>query len=294
MVITMTKPTPKPIETTVSVRGLISPRTILQITDLHACAVSDAEAAGMPAARLEYIRARQGLFSGGRPYPAEAALPVLIDYASEINADLVLLTGDILDFPSETNLALLEGELARCPVPTLYITGNHDWSFADNYHTKSAIETYLPRMDALSGGNHSIACLEEEDLIICAVDNDQDYISADTVDAYLAIARRARAEGKALVLAMHIPLKVDTLVEDTVKVWRRDLCIGKDAMGAWDAHTLRFWHEITEDVANAPDVVITGHLHFSHEDVFPNGVPQYVTDIASDGLCRVFHLVPAQ
>ncbi len=286
-------PTPKPIYNTLKIPGLRSPRIILQITDLHACAVSEAEAAAMPTARIDYIRPRQGLFSGGRPYPSEAALPVLMDYAAEIGADLTLLTGDIIDFPSKTNLDLLAGELSRSAVPTLYITGNHDWSFADDYHTRSACEMYLPYMDAFSGGDHRMAVHEWEDLVVCAVDNDLDHIPAETVDAYFEVVRASRAAGKAVVLAMHIPLKVDTLVEDTVRVWRRDLCLGKGATGDWDAHTVCFWHEVTEGQALAPDAVITGHLHFNHEDVFPNGVPQLVTDIACDGLCRVIRLIPA-
>ncbi len=290
----MNRPTPKPIHTTVPVAGLDKPFTILQITDLHACAVSDTEAAAMPAARIEYIRARQGLFSGGRPYPSEAALPVLMEYAREIEADLILLTGDILDFPSETNLSLLEKELSSSPIPTLFITGNHDWSFADDYHTGNAAATYLPRMDALSGGSHHVATAEFDRVVVCAIDNGLDRIEPAAVDAYMATAKAARDAGKTLVLAMHIPLKVDTLVEDTVRVWRRDLCLGRGATGDWDAHTMNFCHEVGEATALAPDAVITGHLHFSHEDVLPNGVPQLVTDIACDGLCRVIRLEPIE
>ncbi len=288
----MNHPAPQPIFTTLPAKGLAKPFTILQITDLHACAVSEEEAAAMPTARYEYILPRIGLFSGGRPYPSEASLPVLIDYADEIKADLILMTGDIIDFPGETNFALLEREIARSRVPVLYILGNHDWSFADDYHTPSAAASYLPRMDALSGGDHHIACFETEQIVVCAVDDQLDRVSAETVDAYFSVAERARASGKALVLAMHIPLQVDSLVEDTVRVWRRNLCIGRGAMGGNHPDTLRFFDAVTESTDHAPDVVITGHLHFSHEDVFPNGVPQLVTDIASGGLCRVITLCP--
>ncbi len=43
----------------------------------------------------------------------------------------------------------------------------------------------------------------------------------------------------------------------------------------------------------APAAVIAGHVHFDHEDVLPNGVPQYITDVACDGHCRVVTLFPA-
>ncbi len=285
-------PTPRPIETTIPIRGLSKPFTILQITDLHACALSPVDEATMPAARLSYARERVAAFAGGRPYPSAALLPVLMDYATEIAADLVLLTGDILDFPSEGNLALLGEALAASRVPALYIPGNHDWSFADDYHTATARAAYLPYMDTFAGGDHSIAVYETDTLAVCALDNGLDRIPEATANAYMNLAARLGREGKPLILAMHIPLQVDSLTPDTIRVWGRDLTIGERATGGWDAQTVRFCREVTEGRAFAPAAVITGHLHLSHEDVFPNGVPQLVTDIACDGICRVVHLTP--
>ncbi len=289
----MTDPTPKPIFTTVPVKGLKKEYKILHITDLHACAVDETEAAAMPAYRLDYIRQRQGLFGGGRPYPSEAALPVLFEYAAELGADLILLTGDILDFPSDTNLRLLGDCIRKSPVPCLYITGNHDWSFADDYHTQNAVNLHLPRVGAFSGGDPHFAVWETEDLTVCAVDSGLDRVCESTVNAYTALARRTKAEGKALILALHVPLHVDTLVEDATRVWGRELAIGEGALGAWDAHTLRFYRAVAVEGDRTPAAVIAGHVHFDHEDVLPNGVIQYITDIACDGHCRVVTLTPA-
>ncbi len=288
----MSKPTPKPVHTTLPIRGLTTPVTILHITDVHACALTEAEAAAMPACRRDYALERRAFFSEGRPYPPEAVLPALMDYAREIEADLTLLTGDIADFPSEANLSLLEKEFSDSPIPTLFITGNHDWSFADDYHTGNAAAAYLPRMDALSGGNHRIAVVEFDRVVVCALDNGLDRLAPETVEAYMDTVRAARTAGKALVLAMHIPLKADTLAEDTVRVWHRDLCLGRGATGDWDVHTVNFCREVGEATAFAPDAVIAGHLHFDHEDRLPNGVPQLVTGIGCGGHCRVIRCVP--
>ncbi len=289
----MTKPTPKPLETTLVIPGLRAPFTILQVTDLHACALGAAEAAAMDPVRRDYIPPRVALFSEGRPYPSEAALPVMFDYAAACGADLLLLTGDILDFPSEENLALLGFCLASAKTPTLYITGNHDWSFADDYHTAHSAAAYRPRIAALSGGDAHLAVHETGEVVVCALDNGCDRIPEETLSRYIAVARAARAAGKALILGMHIPLKVDTLVEDTVRVWRRDLCLGEGATGGHDPHTVAFWRAVTQSRDLAPDLVIAGHIHFDHEDAFPNGVPQLVTGIACDGHCRLIRLSPA-
>lgn len=289
----MNQPTPKPIFTTVPVKGLDREYKILHITDLHACAVSEEEASAMPAYRLDYIRQRQGLFAGGRPYPADAALPVLFDYAAEIGADLILMTGDILDFPSDTNLAILRACMEKSSIPCLYITGNHDWSFADDYHTKNAEILHLTRVGELSGGDPHFACIELGGLTVCAVDSGLDRIHATTLDAYTALSRKNRAAGKPLILALHVPIHVETLVWDSTMVWGRELAIGEGALGEWDAHTVSFYRAVAVEGDMAPDAVIAGHVHFDHEDVLPNGVSQYITDVACDGHCRVLTLTPA-
>ena len=286
----MDHPIPKPIYTTVPVKGLKGDFKILHFTDLHACALGEEEKSAMPDYRRDYIPPRIGLFGGGRPYPSQAALPVLIDYGKELNADLILMTGDILDFPSEANLGLLESCLKSAQVPVLSITGNHDWSFADDYHTENAEKLYLTRVDALSGATHHCVCYEDDRILVCAVDSGLDIIRPETLEAYLTAARRAKAQGKVLVVALHVPLHTDGLLEDTVKVWRRNLNIGEGGMGQDHAASMTFWRTVAVEKELAPDLVIAGHLHFDHEDLLPNGVTQLVTDIACDGHCRVITL----
>lgn len=288
----MTYPTPKPIFTTVPVKGLKRDFRILHFTDLHACALDEAEKAAMEPVRRDYIPPRQGLFGGGRPYPSEAALPALMGYGEEVSADLVLMTGDIIDFPSEANLTLLKTCVDACKVPVLYITGNHDWSYADDYHTENAAATYLTRVDAISGAADHAAVYEDDNVLVCAVDSSPDRIRKETLEAYLTAARRAKAYGKALILALHVPVHAETLVEDTVRVWRQELTIGEEAFGANDPATMTFYNAVAVESDLAPDVVIAGHVHFDHEDLFPNGTPQYITDIACDGHCRVLTLTP--
>lgn len=290
----MQYPIPKPVFTTVPVKGLKRDFTILHFTDLHACALDEAEKAAMEPVRRDYVPPRQGLFGGGRPYPSEAALPALLRYGEEIAADLVLMTGDIIDFPSEANLTLLKSCVEACSVPVLYITGNHDWSFADDYHTKNAEETYLTRVDAISGCVDHAAIYEDDAVLVCAVDSGLDRIREETLNAYLAAARRAKETGKTLVLGLHVPVHAETLVEDTVRVWRQELTIGEGAFGSDDPATMAFYNAVAVESDLAPDAVIAGHVHFDHEDVFPNGAPQFITDIACDGHCRVLTLTPTE
>ncbi len=286
-------PHAQPIFTEIPVKGLKTPFTILQATDLHMCAMTEEEAAAMPRERYEYILPRIGLFSEGRPYPPEDVLPVYSDYARAVCADLLLLTGDLMDFPSDANISRLGDFVEHAPVPVLYVTGNHDWSYADDYHTPHATERHLPRIYALSGTTKSVFVRETDEIVFVAVDNGLERIPAEAPAVYTEALSRARAAGKALILTMHIPFVADTLTGDTTRVWGRDICIGPGACGANDETSMAFFRAVTESEDRAPDVVITGHLHFDHEDVFPNGVPQIVTNIASGGHCRVIRLLPA-
>ncbi len=285
-------PHAQPIFTDLRVKGLKAPFTVLQVTDLHMLAMTDEEAAAMPRPRYDYIQPRIGLFSEGRPYPPEEVLPVYGAYAREAGADLILMTGDLMDFPSDANIACLGAFIESSPVPVLYVTGNHDWSYADDYHTPHAAEVHLPRIYGLSGTTQSAFVRETEHIVFIAIDNGLERIPAEAVEIYREAHAHARAVGKTVVLTMHIPLVVDTLVEDTTRVWRRDICIGRNACGADDETSMAFFRAVTEGTELAPDAVITGHLHFDHEDVYPNGVTQLITNIASGGHCRLIRLLP--
>ncbi len=283
----------QPILTELLIRGLRQPFTILQVTDLHMCAMTEEEAAAMPRARYDYIQPRIGLFSGGRPYPPESVLPCFADYAREAGADLILMTGDIMDFPSEANMDLLRNFVADSPVPVLSITGNHDWSYADDYHTPHAEAVHLPRIHAISGVEHGCAVYETDDIVILAIDNSRDAVSTVTASAYLQVLLNAHHADKPVILAMHVPFTADTLVEDCTRVWRRNICLGQGALGEKNDAVMALYNAVAIDAQLAPAAVITGHLHFDHEDVFPNGVPQLVTDIACGGHCRLIRLIPA-
>ncbi len=276
----------KPTETVFSLKNIKSRKKILHITDLHACAVTEEELASIAPIRAENLLMRRREFTADREYPPEDILHAMLLYAEEINADLVLLTGDIIDFPSRTNLELLRNEIKISSVPTLFIAGNHDWSFYDDYHTENAERDFVPYMCELSCGDSCFACVEWDDLVICAIDDSRDDVSTVTQEKYFACAKKAREEEKALILASHVPFYCDTLHEDTGAKWGKDLAIGGEDIEENET-TLNFYRMIAKEKELAPDLVISGHLHIPHLDVFPNGTPQLVTAAAYDGSCGV-------
>lgn len=49
--------------------------------------------------------------------------------AKKSKADLVMLLGDIISFPTYKNIEFVRGELERSGVDWMYVAGNHDWHF---------------------------------------------------------------------------------------------------------------------------------------------------------------------
>ncbi len=283
--------TPKPIFNELKIKGLKKPFTILQIADLHLDEVSPEEAATMSELRLKRIGDQRAVHAD-KGYSAVDAFPALLSYAEEISADVVLFTGDVFTFPSETNFRIYKEGVARCKVPCQHIVGNHDWSFIDDDLSTYAVFNYYPRVMELSGGSDGFAYSEYDGVIIAAVDDAIDFVHPNGAKRYYEICDYAKEVGKPVILGMHIPMEAPRLAEICIAQVGYDLSLGPTALGSYDPTTVKFWHEVTKGSEYAPAVILTGHFHISHEEVLSNGVTQYVTDLASGGACRVLRLIP--
>ena len=89
-----------------------------------------------------------------------------------------------------------------------------------------------------------------------------------------------------VLLMQHVPLYIPSLHEDTFSYWKEDTNIGGDGNCKNEN-----WKKIT-DLILAEDspvkALITGHLHFNHEDLLGDKIPQYVTGTATEGHVRLF------
>lgn len=282
-----------PMETTITIPGLKNNYTFLQVTDLHSSAFSAEDTKSMDANRINLITGRRNAFKGGSFY-AEERMEFLFGYADKIEANLLMLSGDILDFPSATNVKLFKDTVAGLETPVLYALGNHDWCYGDSdYFSQNAIQNQIPLLKDISAGepkgDTSFNYIEYEDLIVVAIDNSQDMVVKSTVDKFLSLYEK----NKPIILMLHVPMHVDTLVADSTKVWGKDLGMGGTGVSAWhpENDVERFYNAVCLDQNTPVVAVIAGHVHFNHEDVFPNGVTQYITtESYSDGDCRVLYV----
>ena len=215
---------------------------------------------------------------------AEERFPLLFDYAGEIEADGMFLTGDLIDFPSEKNISLLYENVGRFNGKSIYCLGNHDWNYSDDYMTGNSVTVNRPLFNDLTNGDPYFSYEEYDGFIVAAIDNSSDVVTDDTVNKFLSLYEK----NKPIILLLHVPFHADTLAPDVMKTWGgRNITMGPGAMGSDWGSVIRLYNAVCVAEDTPVVAVFTGHIHFNHEDVFPNGVPQYVTSTGYTGDCRV-------
>ncbi len=273
----------KPQYATVTIPGLTEEYKFLHITDTHVSAFTEQEGKSWTTSRLNYNTARRNSFAA-EGLLAEERFPALFDYADKIEADGMFLTGDLIDFPSETNIALLYENASRVKAKPIFCLGNHDWNFSDDYMTPNAVATYMPKFAELTGGDPQISVAEYDEFIVAAIDNSSDVVTDATVQKFMALYEK----NKPIILLLHVPLHAETLAPDVKKAWGgRNITMGPGAMGSDWGSVQQFYNAVCVAEDTPVVAVFAGHVHFNHEDVFPNGVPQYVTSTGYTGDCRV-------
>ena len=262
----------------IRIEGLKKHYTFLHITDTHIACFEKTETA----VRAEYAKERRRAFSIDGIAP-EKRLQTYIEYANEARVSGVLLTGDIIDFPSPENLAVLDDALAALKVPYVYTPGNHDWSYFDNYQTEDAVRCCRPLLRRFCCGDEDFHVRKVGELTFAALDNSMDVYRPQTDSRLKALLGSAEH----VIILQHVPLYCNTLHEDTVKVWKRDITMGQSGI-VLDESADR----ITELLTAAPSVraILCGHLHFSHEDLVGGVLPQYITAFGSLGEAALFDI----
>lgn len=270
------------METKIAIRGLKHTYKLYHITDLHLTRTSEADTQ----ARREEAALRARCIFEADGQDALTRLEGFYEDARAWGADLMLMTGDMVDMPSESNVRALHGAVAQSGMDTFFVIGNHDWSFSDDYHTPAARQAHYARFEGLSEGCVARHYREYEDFILAGIDNGMECVQDEDVAFLQALAGRE----KPIVLCMHIPVTCPSLVEDTVRDWRRDINIGPGAICKNNA-TAAFCAYIRTPASHVA-AVIAGHLHFSHEDELASGLVQYVTGGAHRNIARKITLVP--
>ncbi len=254
--------------------GAEQPFTLLHLTDLH----------------LLYCDERDGEYENENALErvthyfnyTDKAHEEVIAYIRENKPQVVLMTGDIVDFPSAANLdalnvlkSLIESYGGVC----IYTPGNHDWSYPRNYHKKETYEKYMPLFNDVCGGNTDIGITEYNGIRFVTVDDSREKIS----DEQLAAFEKAVDCGKPTVAVMHVPITAEKLKEKTDAVWHARVLIGVN-------ESSENTKKLCSVAAEKCSAVMAGHIHFEHEDDIGCGTMQYIAELAAYGKFTVYDI----
>lgn len=257
---------------------------IFHLTDAHFCRADDAE----NAEHTTICQQRHARWQERENQEANAAR--LLQRAKDSGADLLLLTGDIVDFPSRASLQMVRELLDGCGVPWLYVSGNHDWYFPYQQANEALRAAQYPKL-AMLFGHAPQSCWKHEinGLQILGIDNSTYQIATDQLD----FTREALRSGLPTVLMVHIPLTQPGLRAPTIARWRDCILMGETiaeerrADWAW-APDKSETGQFIELMRSAPNLIaiLCGHVHFAHEERFGEGV-QLVGAPAFAGASRI-------
>lgn len=269
--------------------GLEKPMKVLHVTDNHVplCDGRDGEPQQSIAARK----------ASGLNEILEN-LNEQIAYA-EKNCDLLVHTGDLYDFITESNIEFARKILKNEKI--LYIAGNHEYCTGGRTH-----EDYAFRMNSYQ--IHALERLGVNMFFTSRIVGGVNFVGID--DAYHTVEdwqlKRLRMEvekGLPVILFMHVPLFEQKLFERSVSFWQDSSAY---LMGCDEEHLMTFQeylavsqrpNEATEQFVEYVNrekrikAVLAGHVHFNFESALPGGTMQYVTGKGSQGVAREITLL---
>ena len=198
---------------------------------------------------------------------SKATFSQMLAKAKSVQADLVVLTGDIISFPTLANVEFAAEELRRSGLDWIYTAGNHDWHFEGVPGSDAAQrEEWIPkRLLPLYGADVDPLAYSKvvKGIRFVAIDNSIYHVT----ERQLSFWRSEIAKGDPTVLLMHIPLWMDGF----------EICTcGNPNWGAaadriWEIERREKWAErqsaesfaLRSDVLEAPNLVavLTGHMH---------------------------------
>jgi 3',5'-cyclic AMP phosphodiesterase CpdA len=264
------------LDTTIKIPHLKKPITLLHITDLHITRADERDneyVHWLSADRKRYFPHSEDIFNDLR------------QFIHHNRPDYTVLTGDIIDFPSEKNLDTLIDFLHDDCKSYLYTLGNHDWCYPIESPTEETKNKYYPRFHSVTNGTPDFQVIDAGGVLLIGIDNTTNQITASQLDKLKTEFEKAIP----CVLFFHVPLYIDTLLPPVVSVWGQPIMIGtpqKAFSGELSANlvptdeTAEFCRLIEKNDTPVA-AVVCGHVHFSHEDTFAENRTQFITPLCS-------------
>lgn len=285
-------------ELVVEVPGILEEYTVAWVSDLHM--VTDHEVSDdILAEDLDAVRARYDFFQTADGVHGEDLLSQVIDFLNYGEFDGIIFGGDMLDYCSVSNLALLEAEFARLDknVPVLYIRADHDYGFwygGDGFTEADAENMHRELAD---GDDLSGKYLDFGEFVILGVNRSTKDMFPAQYSILDEMFSRAESEGKPVIVATHVPYasKIDdsnevTLYDRSMEIRNKIYYWGGGNYVPNDV-TTNFLDKIYREDTNVVQV-LAGHLHAGWDGKLTEQVRQHIFEPAYLGSIGIIRFVP--
>jgi len=184
---------------------------IMQITDSHISIADENEADLMQFGE----RMHKAYLNPRKHYRLDTTettfeyLDDLLQKAKYENVELLLLTGDIVNFPSAVSANYVYGRIMNTGIPWLYISGNHDWHYEGMPGTLDSLrKTWINRsLLPLYNGHNPLSYSEIINGInFVGIDNSTGQVNNDQIE----FLKDQLTRTEPIILLSHIPYKFDS------------------------------------------------------------------------------------
>ncbi len=251
-------------EEKIDIEGLEEEFTIFFVADSHICLCDDRDKEikeTLDSRYKEFVRDSKG---------SEKNFSIVMDYVRNENPDLVIFGGDITDEASFASIEYAEKEIGKLECPYLFIMGNHDFMYGNEYFSEKAYSEYFARFDSLNAVREGYQIAEYDKFNILILDDCDNQVCAETTEAIEALKK----SGKPVIMAQHVPF-VPTygesdLIARTNEIWGSAY---KDYSRVLMGEHANNPNEVTKELIDFASTekgpvkaVLAGHVHFDHKD----------------------------
>lgn len=280
-------------EITLLMEGIDREYTIAWVSDLHL--VSDHEAGeNLGDVHAEYLDAIEKRYEELAVTPdgvhAQQLWTDIIKYLNCQQLDGVIFGGDMMDYCSNSNVAMIKEGLDRLNTRYMYIRADHD--YGAYYGGVFFEETEARELHQIIDGDEiSHKFWDMGDFLVLGIDNS----TKDMPEYYFNMVSDVLSRGKPVILATHVPYEsqVDMSLSELSQQVRSTIYY-------WSGESERYHpNPVTQnylDQLYAPDTavvqVLAGHLHASWDGMISAQTPQHIFAPAFSGTIGIVHIIP--
>ena len=198
-----------------------------------------------------------------------AALCEALRDAGPDYVDLVLFTGDILDYYTDSAFAFMLAQLAKLPMPYMFVLGNHDWIFS-HFTDEESLALFSK---TLCGGDYRLQKYKLGELTLIGTYDGDYYYSKET----LAMIEEAFKGEEHVLLCQHVPINTPAFDGHLANLGYKSNCV----IGAKDCPIKDDSYEKIMALLEKEDcpvrALLCGDSHIEHSAPLTDRIMQHVS-----------------